>query len=26
VTINKVSEREWESITGKVEEILKKCT
>ena len=25
VTINKVSDRKWDSITGKVEEILKKC-
>jgi hypothetical protein len=26
VTINKVSSSKWESITGKVEEILKKCS
>ena len=26
VTINKVSGQKWEGITGKVEEILKKCT
>ena len=26
VTINKVSDRRWDLITGKVEEILKKCS